>query len=82
MTEIFFTKTITALQDAIEELRLQRAEIERLRAALRQAIPALLDAANRLGDMELTDLENACWDAHQAACAAVTSEQRVSDADK
>jgi len=52
-----------------------RAEVERLRAALRQAIPALLDAANRLGDMELTDLENACWDAHQAACAAVTSEQ-------
>jgi len=48
-----------------------------LRAALRQAIPALLDAANRLGDMELTDLENACWDAHQAACAAVTSEQKA-----
>jgi len=53
----------------------QKAEIEQLRAALRQAIPALLDAANRLGDMELTDLENACWDAHQAACAAMITEQ-------
>jgi len=42
MTEIFFTKTITALQDAIEELRLQGTEIARLRAAL-IAIAAMPD---------------------------------------
>jgi len=71
--------SITGREPVVDTVMRQKAEIEQLRAALRQAIPALLDAANRLGDMELADLENACWDAHQAACAAMTSEQSTGE---